>query len=322
MTSAPPPAPPDLDPPYYGPPPPPPPPPGPPLRGQLRRSRTDKVIGGVAGGLARYSGIDPLLWRVGFVALAFAGGTGVLVYLLLWLLMPATPGSSDGYPAYPASSTPMVPAVPAGPRSPVPGITIAAVLIAMGVLALISWLTDWDPGARFRIGTALLVVGLGLVVAAFTGGRRAKGGLITLGVVLSLALLIASTAPWRGVRGGVGDRTYAPATADAVRSSYELGVGDVEVDLSRIDVGDLDRPISTAINAGIGDVTIVLPGDADVRVEANHGLGDVSVLQDEGTLDGVYPGNGSGDWVADGDPEIVLTINAGVGDVEVSRARA
>ena len=89
MTSAPPPAPPSLDPPPWQPPPPP-PPPGPPVRAQLRRSSTDKVIGGVAGGLARYSGIDPLLWRVGFVALAFAGGTGVLVYLLLWLLMPGT----------------------------------------------------------------------------------------------------------------------------------------------------------------------------------------------------------------------------------------
>src|ERR687893_154184 len=74
---------------------PPPPPAGPPVRPQLRRSRTDKVIGGVSGGLAEYSGIDPLLWRVGFVALAFAGGTGVLVYLLLWLLMPVAPGGES-----------------------------------------------------------------------------------------------------------------------------------------------------------------------------------------------------------------------------------
>ena len=67
---------------------------GPPARPQLRRSRTDKILGGVNGGLAEYSGIDPLLWRVGFVALAFAGGTGVLVYLLLWLLMPAGPAGA------------------------------------------------------------------------------------------------------------------------------------------------------------------------------------------------------------------------------------
>ena len=65
--------------------------PVPPARPQLRRSRTDKMLGGVSGGLAEYSGIDALLWRVGFVALALAGGTGVVVYLLLWLLMPAGP---------------------------------------------------------------------------------------------------------------------------------------------------------------------------------------------------------------------------------------
>jgi phage shock protein C len=45
------------------------------------------MIGGVAGGLADYSGIDPVLWRVGFVGLTVAGGAGVVVYLLLWVLM-------------------------------------------------------------------------------------------------------------------------------------------------------------------------------------------------------------------------------------------
>src|SRR5919206_3919011 len=95
MTSAPPPAaPPPPSPPQEPPapqPPPPPPPPGPPswtTRGPLRRSRTDKILGGVAGGLAEYSGIDALLWRVGFVALTFTGGFGILAYVLLWLFMP------------------------------------------------------------------------------------------------------------------------------------------------------------------------------------------------------------------------------------------
>src|SRR4051812_49863641 len=87
MTSAPPPATPSVDPAWD----PPPPPPGPPAHAQLRRSRTDKMIGGVAGGLAEYSGIDPLLWRVGFVALTFAGGARNPGYPLLSLLMPPRP---------------------------------------------------------------------------------------------------------------------------------------------------------------------------------------------------------------------------------------
>ncbi|HEY0402865.1 MAG TPA: PspC domain-containing protein [Blastococcus sp.] len=63
----------------------------PPVRPQLRRSGTEKMFGGVCGGLAEYSGIDPLLWRVGFVGLTLAGGAGVIIYLLLWVLMPSGP---------------------------------------------------------------------------------------------------------------------------------------------------------------------------------------------------------------------------------------
>src|SRR5690348_13713624 len=101
MTSAPPPPPaPPGDAPTWAAPPPA-DPAGPAPRPPLQRSSTDRMLGGVCGGLAEYSGVDPLLWRVGFVALALAGGTGVLVYLLLWLLMPAGPASPGG-PGSPA----------------------------------------------------------------------------------------------------------------------------------------------------------------------------------------------------------------------------
>ena len=55
---------------------------------RLLRSSTNKVLGGVCGGLAEYTNTDPLLWRVGFVALAVMGA-GIFVYPLLWLLVPA-----------------------------------------------------------------------------------------------------------------------------------------------------------------------------------------------------------------------------------------
>ncbi len=62
-------------------------------RPQLQRSATDRMVGGVSGGLAEYSAIDVLLWRAGFVVLTLLGGSGVLFYLLLWVLMPAAPGT-------------------------------------------------------------------------------------------------------------------------------------------------------------------------------------------------------------------------------------
>jgi phage shock protein C len=79
-------------------PPPPVPPPPPAVRPPLRRSTTDKMAGGVCGGLAEHTGVDSLLWRVGFVAFTLAGGAGVLVYLLLWVLMPPGPRAADQQP--------------------------------------------------------------------------------------------------------------------------------------------------------------------------------------------------------------------------------
>ena len=65
-------------------------------RPPLRRSRTDIMLGGVSGGLAEHTGIDALLWRVAFAGLTVAGGAGIPIYLVLWVLMPPAPaGPAD-----------------------------------------------------------------------------------------------------------------------------------------------------------------------------------------------------------------------------------
>jgi phage shock protein C len=56
---------------------------------RLLRSRTDSMVGGVCGGLARYLGVDPTLVRLIFVLIALAPGPGLLVYLALWIVIPA-----------------------------------------------------------------------------------------------------------------------------------------------------------------------------------------------------------------------------------------
>jgi hypothetical protein len=259
--------------------------------------------------------VDALLWRVGFVALALAGGAGVLVYLLLWLLMPVGPG------VYGPGPEPRV-KPPAGPRSPVPGMTVAALLIVVGVLALIDRFTGWDLGPRAFLGTALLVVGLGLVAAAFSTGRRARGGLIALGIVLSLALAAASTLPWNDIhnfKGGVGDRTYVPASAEQVRGAYQSGAGDMTLDLTRVDVSHLTGPITTRLEHGLGDVHVVIPQDADVRLTVMSGVGSIDAFGQGSVDSGFFPGTGPGSWVNDDQPEFVIAVHNGAGDVEVSR---
>jgi len=55
---------------------------------RLYRSETDSMIGGVCGGLAEYLDIDPVLVRLAFVLLVFAGGIGIIAYIVLWIIMP------------------------------------------------------------------------------------------------------------------------------------------------------------------------------------------------------------------------------------------
>lgn len=65
---------------------------------RLMRSRNDRMIAGVAGGIAHYLGVDPVIVRLAFVLLAFSGAS-LLIYPLLWLVMPQEPASGPSAPA-------------------------------------------------------------------------------------------------------------------------------------------------------------------------------------------------------------------------------
>ena len=60
---------------------------------KLYRSRTDRVIWGVCGGLGEYFGVDSILFRIFFLILALGNGFGILLYLILALLIPSAPKS-------------------------------------------------------------------------------------------------------------------------------------------------------------------------------------------------------------------------------------
>ena len=55
----------------------------------LRRSITDSWVGGVCGGIARATGVESWIWRLIFVVLFLFGGTGLLLYILLWIFVPS-----------------------------------------------------------------------------------------------------------------------------------------------------------------------------------------------------------------------------------------
>jgi len=66
----------------------------------LTRSSTDKKIGGVAGGLARHLGVDPVLVRVGFAVSTLFSGAGLLAYLVMLAFVPTDDAApAGGHPA-------------------------------------------------------------------------------------------------------------------------------------------------------------------------------------------------------------------------------
>jgi len=69
------------------------------MQKRLHRSRTEKMIAGVCGGLAEYLDVDPTLVRVVWVFVSLLAGVGVLLYLIMWVVMPldlpAPPGGTN-----------------------------------------------------------------------------------------------------------------------------------------------------------------------------------------------------------------------------------
>ena len=143
----------------------PPPPPHssyPPLH-TLRRSRTDRKLLGVAGGLGRYAGIDPLIFRILFVVLAIFGGSGLLLYALGWLLVP-----DDGEDLSEAQR--LFGGRTNGSRL---GTVVAGVVVLILGLVLMGSLLDTGPGLG-GLGAAVIVAVIVLLVAR--AGPRTEAG--------------------------------------------------------------------------------------------------------------------------------------------------
>jgi phage shock protein C len=143
------------------------------MNGRLYRSETDKMIGGVSGGLGRHLDIDPVLVRLFFVLLAFANGIGVLLYIGLWIIMPsdATAEREDrgrevavqGEAGEPERR--VVPAETRRGRNPQSATIIGAALILMGVMVLFNNLGFfWLRWINFDLLWPLLLVAAGFAL--------------------------------------------------------------------------------------------------------------------------------------------------------------
>lgn len=125
-------------------------------RSRLYRNRQDKMIAGVAGGLAQYFGVDPVLVRLAFVVLCFVpavGGISVLAYIILAIVLPKRPLDESE----PLSSH----SVARGTSTAV--IVFGLILIAVGALTLASNL-GWFLFFPWEFFWPLLLIALGVLI--------------------------------------------------------------------------------------------------------------------------------------------------------------
>jgi phage shock protein PspC (stress-responsive transcriptional regulator) len=303
---------------------------------RLLRSRDDRMIAGVAGGLGRYFDVDPVIFRLAFAVSVFFGGLGILAYLAFALFVPSeaqegeeetrAPVQRSGWVGIVAGTALIVIAIssigsfvfwgdgwwgddgwhfgwiffplligvglyvwfrerePGRPmgigRAIALAVLIAGALIGLTVIALVSAYAG-ATGGGVVIGALVIAIGALLVGAAFRGGAR---WLVVPALALAVPLsVVAATDVSFG--SGVGEREHSPdVVADIPAHGYELGVGQLAVDLRDLDwrkntVVDLD------VDLGIGEAVVAVPEDVCVVADVHAAAGNLRVMGEE--TDGV-----------------------------------
>lgn len=289
---------------------------------RLERPRDGRMLAGVCGGLARYFGIHPAFYRVGFVVLTLLGGSGVLVYLAAYLVIP-----EEGKPDSIAGEA-------LRHRGERPWPMIALSLLAVAGVVLLSRATIHPNSDGFWV--LLLLAGLLILwvtrrpkrvapdaptaVLAAEDSRRVRhlGRTVTLVVAGLVVVTLASAATLGAIfdvhlRHGVGDRTYQVATASALQTRYELGIGNLRVDLRdvRLPVGETHLKA----RVDIGNLDVIVPADAALQVNADAQAGRVDLLGN--TADGRDVDK---HLTQTGTRVLVLDAHVGAGNLHVSRA--
>ena len=276
------------------------------------RADNDRFLGGVCGGLGRYFGIDPVLFRVGAVALTVVGGVALILYAALWVLVPTDDGS--GKPSGPSPLRRLLGGADgrlrAGRVAAVAAIILAALLAAPLLIIGAAWATASGGGAW--VAGVVIAIGLVAVAGAMRGRRRAA-------VLVLPALLIAASAGFTsaaGVRfeGGFGDESYRPVSVAALPAhGYKLAAGRLRVDLRGLSLAP-GTTTEIPVRIGMGVATIIAPASACVQSHTKVGAGYVDVFGDAES--GLSLRRNLGDAQGSA-PRVLLLANVGMGALEV-----
>lgn len=270
---------------------------------RLERSRSDRTLAGVAGGLGAYFELHPAVFRVTFVVLTLLGGAGTLIYLAAALVMPDE-GTEDSIAA-------------AALRRRRPWVLVVLGLLAFVLLATLSEVPVWPAGDAWAF---LLIAGAGvlwLIWFALSGARSGWVRAVVLMVTSMLVLLVLLVAAFFAVfdlrlGDGVAERRLVPTSVADLRQEYKLGVGELELDLRSISF----PPGETRLNArvGAGRIRVLVPEDVALSADAVARLGEIRLL------DRRVEGWKVSDRVDEtGVRVLVLDAEVGLGEIQILR---
>jgi len=285
---------------------------------RLYRARDGRIIGGVCAGLGRYFDVDPIIFRIGAVVLAFVGGAGLLAYLAALLLIPAEDspdaeaGTTAGRNRWLVLAGVVVLLCVTWPFFLGGGLAVAALLVPLAILVAAGVLVWWfvsgegpagdagDVAKRAALGIGVLLV-CGVISIGGAWAAAAGGETIVAIVVIGAAVAILAGAFLRPVRwlvlpalalalsagtvqaagidldGGVGERDYRPASVLDLKDKYQLGMGQLVIDLRRTDLPPGDVPLE--VDLGIGDARVIVPRDVCVATDAHVRVGEIRTFQ-------------------------------------------
>lgn len=259
-------------------------------------------------------------------------------------------GGSGQYPGYTAPTTPAP--LPPRPRSFLGLATLSVAIIVTGLLAALSASGVANIPAVVVLAPTLGILGLGLLVGAFAGRAR---WLVFLALPLLLVTALVAALPQdlgSRMSHGIGSRTWTPLSSSDLADNYELGVGNVSLDLTSLSLpAAASRAVTVTV--GVGQVRVWVPMNMRVYVNAGVDTGHIGIndltmvtspsvpsIGPDGNAQAVpqpsgfvstsvvdrsgrrisahvaLPGNPSSG------PTITLNLNSSVGNVEVDREPA
>ena len=232
---------------------------------------------------------------------------------------------STGWGTYDAGPPPPLTVAP--PESPAPPrrtqrVTwiVLSIVALIGAVAIAASAGDlWNVSATRTLGLAVVVIGVGVVAGVVRGGGAR--GLIPLGILATIALFPVSALD--GVIGdGIGSESFRPQDLATLETSYRHGIGELVVDLSRVDLDGTRQTID--IDLGIGELIVIVPNDVGGTAELSAKAGEVvySLPGSRGSQydEGIQVDSGQV-RLAGENGELILDIDVGFGVAELRQAR-